>query len=63
MQRECDICGTEDDERWMYRISSGRKTEWYCHECYKNLQREATQSDFYRQKKLRKIHESSKRNK
>lgn len=62
MQRQCDLCGKEDNERLMKQISFGRKTEWWCWECYKNSQREANASDRFRQKKLNKIKQSKKRN-
>ncbi len=63
MKRICDICGCESDEYWMKPFNYGRKTVWLCWDCFKNSQREATQSDKFRQRKLYKISESKKRNK
>lgn len=62
MKRQCDICGCESDEHWMHTYNTGRRVMWLCWECYKNSQREATQSDLSRQKKLYMIHKSKKRN-
>lgn len=62
MKRICDICECEADEHWMFPYNTGRKVMWLCWECYKNSQREATQSDLSRQKKLYMIHKSKKRN-
>lgn len=63
MKRVCDICGTEANEQLMKSVSSGRKTEWWCWECYMNSQREAAASDMYRRKRLHKLQHSRKRNK
>ena len=63
MKRICDICKCEADEYWMFPYNTGRRVMWLCWECYKNSQREATQSDLSRQKKLYMIHKSKKRNK
>lgn len=61
MKRICDICGCEADEYWMKPYYTGRGVKWFCWDCYKNSQREATLSDLARQKKLYMIHESKKR--
>ena len=63
MIRECDICKKEQEEKWMQSFNTGRRTIWLCWECYQQSQREATQSDKFRQRKLYKISESKKRNK
>lgn len=63
MNRTCDICGRECNERLMEPISYGRKTEWWCWECYKVSQQEANTSDRYRQQKLYKIQLGRKRHK
>lgn len=63
MLRQCDICGKEENERMMKSINIGRKTEWWCWDCYKQSQYEASASDKYRQGKLYKIHKAHKRNK
>lgn len=63
MKRACEICGNEADDYWMESFNYGRKTVWLCWSCFQNSQREAMLSDIYRQKKLYKMHESSKRNK
>ena len=63
MIRKCDICGKENNEQFMQSISTGRRTEWWCWECYINSQREATFSDMYRQKRLQKLNQFKKRNK
>ncbi len=63
MIRTCDICGKEESEELMEPISSGRKTEWWCWECYKTFQYEANKSDQHRQQRLYKIHQAKKRHK
>ena len=63
MKRECALCGKECNEQLMKPISSGRKTEWWCWECYLHSQREANLSDRHRQQKLYKINQSKKRHK
>lgn len=62
MKRRCDICGKEVNEKLMESIGYGRRTEYWCWECYLNSQREASASDMYRQKRLHKMHNSKKRN-
>lgn len=61
MKRKCDICGTEHSEWDMQPMNTGRKTEWWCWDCYQNADREATQSDLIRGYRLHKISESKKR--
>ena len=61
MVRTCDICGKEENEQLMQSINTGRKTEWWCWECYKNAQYHANKSDHHRQQRLYKIHQSTKR--
>ena len=63
MKRKCDSCGRECNEKLMEHYFTGIKTEWLCWECYQQSQREATQSDKFRQRKLYKISESKKRSK
>ena len=63
MKRRCDICGCEADDHWMQSFNTGRRTLWLCWECYQQSQREATQSDKFRQRKLYKISDSKKRSK
>lgn len=63
MLRQCEICGKEENEKWMQSFSSGTRTHWLCWECYQNSQREATASDLFRGDKLHRICESKKRNK
>ena len=48
MKRVCDICGAEQDERWMVSFSSGRKTHWLCWDCFKIGQYEASMNEFRR---------------
>ena len=61
MTRTCDICGKECNEKLMEHYFTGRKTEWWCWDCYQNADREATQSDLIRGYRLHKISESKKR--
>ncbi len=63
MIRTCDICGKEENEKLMEPINTGRRTEWWCWECYLNSQREATASEMARQQRLHRISESKDRNK
>ena len=62
MKRICDNCGLEAEEYWMFPFNTGRSAKWFCWDCYKNAQREATKSDLARQKKLYQIHNGKKRN-
>ena len=55
MKRTCDICGRECNERLMESISYGRRTEWWCWECYKVSQQEAATSDIYRRGRFEKM--------
>ena len=61
MIRKCDICGKEENERMMQSISYGRKTEWWCWECWKKSQYEVTKSEIHRRTKLARINEERKR--
>ena len=63
MKRKCDICGKEENKCLMQPINFGRKTEWWCWDCYLMSQREATVSDMYRQKRLNKLKQYKKRHK
>ena len=63
MKRQCDICGMEADEHWMFSFNTGSKRVWLCWDCFKNSQREANLSDRHRQQKLYKIKQSKKRHK
>ena len=63
MKRKCDVCRIESDDYWMYPYNIGIKTVWLCWDCYRESQREAALSDFSRQRKLYKIHESKRRTK
>lgn len=63
MKRICDVCGAEQNEWLMQPINSGRKTEWWCWDCYLNSQHEAAASDMFRRKKLSKMNNARKRNK
>lgn len=62
MKRKCDICGVEADEHFMESMFTGRKTEWWCWDCWKNAQYEAVKSEMQRQKKLHQLHNSKQRN-
>lgn len=61
MKRKCDICGTEQNEWIMEPIFTGRKTEWWCWDCWKKSQYEAVKSEIHRRKTLGKINENRKR--
>lgn len=63
MKRECEECGSIHDDYWMKSYDIGARTIWVCWNCWKNGQREATLSDIARKAKLKKIHNSNKRNK
>lgn len=63
MQRQCDICGKECNEKLMEHYFTGRKTEWWCWDCWKKAQYQATKSDMHRHQILYKIDQSKKRNK
>ena len=60
MIRECDICGKEQEEKWMQTYNTGRRTLWLCWECYQAGEREAAQSDLIRGYRLHKIFESKR---
>lgn len=62
MKRKCDICGAEANEFDMRSMFTGRKKEWWCWDCWKNAQYEATKSEMQRQKKLHQLHNSKQRN-
>ena len=63
MKRICDICGAEANEHFMESMFTGRKTEWWCWDCYKQSQYEVAKSEISRRTKLAKMNESKKRNK
>lgn len=63
MRRQCDVCGKEENEQLMQSINTGRKTEWWCWECWLNSQHEAAASEMARQQRLHRISESKIRNK
>ena len=63
MKQKCSVCGREFNEQLMESFFTGRKTEWYCWDCWKKSQYEANKSDLSRQKKLYQIHKSKRRNK
>lgn len=63
MKRKCELCGGLFNEFDMMSYNTGRRTVWLCWECYQQSQREATQSDKFRQRRLYKISDSKKRNK
>lgn len=55
MTHKCKLCGKEAPESAMKSISYGRKTEWWCWECYKVSQQEAATSDIYRRSRFEKM--------
>ena len=55
MLRRCDICGEEQEEKWMQTYNTGRRTMWLCWECYQESQRQADLSDLYRGNRLHKM--------
>lgn len=57
----CSNCGKEEEERWMHQFNIGRKTEWMCHECYKQGQREANLNDKRRSNRIDKLMKQKKR--
>jgi len=63
MQRQCDICGKEDWDKYMESYCTGSKTVWMCWECYKNAQREATLYDMKQGNRIRKMSEARKKKK
>ena len=63
MKRECDKCGMVSDDYWMKSYNHGTRTIWFCAECDRTAQREATMSDMFRQNRLQKIANSKKRKK
>ena len=58
MNRQCESCGEIREEKWMLSYNSGRRTHWYCWECWKKGQGEVT--GFETQCKRRKIREKDK---
>ena len=64
MKQICECCKQEfEDWQMKYYSPIPGRPKWYCWDCYKNSQREATKSDVFRQKKLYKMHEGKKGNK
>ena len=60
MTQKCSVCGREDNEQLMESFFTGRKTEWYCWDCWKKSQYEAVKSEIHRRKTLGKINENRK---
>ena len=58
MKRPCDICGRLEDEYWMEKIPTGKRTQYVCSECMKLGGRQAD----YVTKRIVKL-TNSKRNK
>lgn len=55
MKQACKLCGKEADESAMRSINYGRRTEWWCWECYKVSQQEAATSDIYRRGRFERM--------
>ena len=61
MTQKCSVCGRECNEQLMESFFTGRKTEWYCWDCYKQSQYEVAKSEIHRRTKLAKINEEKRR--
>jgi len=51
MKRQCEICGLEAEEYWMFSYNAGKRKMWLCWDCYKQSQYEAAKSEINRQQK------------
>lgn len=58
--RNCDICGKEEDERWMVSFNPGARRLYFCWECYRNAQKQVASSEFMRKTRREKIAENKK---
>ena len=61
MKRVCEVCGSEQDERWMMSYNSGRKTHWLCWDCFKMAQREMHSEELGRKKRIERAMNSRKK--
>lgn len=61
MKQKCSVCGREFNEQLMESFFTGRKTEWYCWDCWKKSQYEAVKSEIHRRTKLARINEEKRR--
>lgn len=54
MIRECECCGEKFDDVWMMSYNSGRKTHWFCWDCWKAGQGEAAVVEIKRKRNINK---------
>ena len=59
MDRCCEMCGQTFNEVRMMSFNTGRKTHWYCWDCWKKGQGEAAGCEMIRKKKA--LREAQKR--
>lgn len=54
MTQRCERCGEISDELWMMSYNTGRRTHWFCWECWKAGQGEAAVIEIKRKRNIRK---------
>ena len=54
MKQTCEGCGEILDEVWMMSYNTGRRTHWFCWECWKTGQGEAAVVEIKRKRNIRK---------
>ena len=54
MKQTCERCGEIFDEVWMMNYNTGRRTHWFCWECWKAGQGEAAVIEIKRKRNIRK---------
>ena len=52
MKQTCEGCGEISDELWMMSYNTGRRTHWFCWECWKQGQGEAGQVEIKRKRNI-----------
>ena len=53
MIQVCEGCGKIQEEVWMMSYNTGRKTHWFCWECWKSGQGDAASIEIERKRKKR----------
>ena len=54
MKQTCEGCGEIFDEVWMMSYNTGRRTHWFCWDCWKQGQGEAAVIEIKRKRNIRK---------
>ena len=52
MKQVCENCGQVHDEVWMMSYNTGRRTHWFCWECWKAGQGEAAVIEIKRKRNI-----------